>query len=74
MELNKLCPRPNSLYAFLEAITLQREYSVGGGIGADSGGEREGTEGIRHGKTMWFSKFILRSPETSKRKCFFNFR
>ncbi len=28
MELNKLCPRPNSLYAFFEAINLQREYSV----------------------------------------------
>jgi hypothetical protein len=28
LELNKLCPRPNSLYAFFEAKNLQREYSV----------------------------------------------
>jgi hypothetical protein len=28
LELNKLCPRPTSLYAFFEEIDLQREYSV----------------------------------------------
>jgi hypothetical protein len=28
LELNKLCPRAKSLYAFFETIDLQREYSV----------------------------------------------
>ncbi len=28
LELNKLFPRSNSLFAFFEAIDLQREYSV----------------------------------------------
>jgi hypothetical protein len=28
LELNDLCPRPNSLYAFIQAIDLQWDYTV----------------------------------------------